>query len=116
MFEKFAEEIKKYREFKFDRKDYQNRVKAMPKNYQTVFNGIANYMWSSGGGSSVTYAITDILAMFEEAAKSGKNVLDITGENIIGFADGVLHELNTQHWVEKMKTDQNKAILDKLEK
>lgn len=117
MLEKFFEEIKKYKENKFDREEYLSRIKALPKDYQTVYNGMAEYMWSSGvGGSGVMDSLLDILSLFEDGAKNGRKVLDITGEDVIGFSDNILRELSGKTWIGKMKADKNKAILGKLEK
>jgi len=117
MFGDFFDGIKTYKASKFDRKTFQKRVNALPKNYKIVFNGISNYMWSScTNGSGVTYALLDVLSLFENSAKNGKSVFDITGENIIGYADGLLQKISETTWLEKMKSDLNKGILEQLEK
>lgn len=117
MFEKMLEEIKNYKDHKFDREEYLARIKSLPQDYQIVYNGMSNYMWSSGvGGSGIMEVLLDVLSMLEDGAKDEKNILDITGEDVIGFADSLLRELPNKTWVDKMKSDKNKEILDKLGK
>lgn len=113
MFEKLIEGIKHYKNSKFDRDAYLACINALPKDYQIAYNGISNYMWSSGvDGGSVMETLLDVLAIFEEGAKDNKEVLNIVGEDVIGFADSLLQELPGKTWVDKMKSDMNKKIID----
>jgi DNA-binding ferritin-like protein (Dps family) len=117
MFEKLIEEIKHYKNSKFDREEYLARVKALPKDYQAAYNGISNYMWGSGiGGNGVMETLLDVLTIFEDGVSDNKGVLSITGEDIVGFADNLLRELPGKTWVDKMKSDKNKSIIDDIKR
>ena len=115
MFEKLIEGIKHYKNRKFDREGYLARIKALPKDYQVVYNGISDYMWSSGvGGSSVTETLFDVLAALEDGATDNRDIFSITGKNVIEFADNLLRELPEKTWMDKIKADKNKSIVDKI--
>ena len=117
MFEKMFEEIRHYKSNKFNREAYLARIKALPKDYQVVYNGISDYMWSSGaGGTSVMEALFDVLTVFEDGARDNKDVFSITGENIIGFTDSLLHELPVKTWMDKIKADKEKSIIDAVKR
>jgi Uncharacterized protein conserved in bacteria len=113
MFEKLIEGIKHYRSHTFDREAYLARVNALPKDYQAVYNGISDYMWSSGAdGRSVMETLFEVLIAFEDGARDNREIFSITGENVIEFADSLLRELPGKTWVDKMKSDRNKNIVD----
>ena len=117
MFEKLLEEIKCYKNSKFDREAYLARIKALPKDYQTVYNGISGYIWSSGiDGSSVMDALFEVLTAFEDGARDKKDVFSITGKNVIEFADNLLHELPGKTWMDKIKEDKNKSIVNAVKR
>ena len=48
MFEKMFDEIKEWKGYKFNTREYTARVKVLPKNYQIVYEGIIEYIWSFG--------------------------------------------------------------------
>jgi DNA-binding ferritin-like protein (Dps family) len=117
MFEKLIEGIKHYKNSTFDREAYLARIKALPKDYQIVYNGISDYMWSSGaGGAGVMETLCEVLAAFEDGTKDKRDVFSITGENTIEFADGLLHELPGKTWMDKIKEDKNKSIVDAVKR
>jgi len=117
MFEKLIEEIKHYKDSKFDRETYLARIRVLPKDYQAVYNGIADYMWSSGaGGTSVMETLFEVLTAFEDGARDKREVFSITGEDVIDFADNLLHELPEKTWMGKIKADKNKSIVDAVKR
>ena len=117
MFEKLIEGIKHYKDSKFDREAYLARIKALPKDYQTVYNGISDYMWSSGAdGDSVMDTLFEVLTAFEDGARDNKDVFSISGENVIEFADNLLHELPGKTWMDKIKEDKNKSIVNAVKR
>jgi DNA-binding ferritin-like protein (Dps family) len=117
MFEKFMEGIEHYKNSKFDREAYLARIKALPEDYRIVYNGISDYMWSSGvGGTGVTETLSEVLAAFEDGARDNRDVFGITGKNVIEFADGLLRELPGTTWMDSVKTDMNKNIIDAVKR
>jgi len=79
----------------------QARAKALPKDYAYMYRKIQRYMWGNAwhvtGGVEVdlTPLFADLLDLFETAAAEGKSVLDVTGEDVAGFCDGLLRSTLT---------------------
>ena len=62
------------------------RAKALPTEYATAYKEIRNYIFGTAG----IYHMRPLIALvdlLEEAAASGKHVLDITGPDVAAFAD-----------------------------
>jgi DNA-binding ferritin-like protein (Dps family) len=117
MIEKLLEGIKHYKNSKFDREAYLERVSSLPKDYQAAYNGICDYMQSSGAdGESVMDTLFEVLAAFEDGANDNRDVFSITGENVIEFADDLLREIRGETWMDKIKTDKNKRITDAVKR
>lgn len=75
-----------------DKREYRRmmtRVDALPEDYRFAYNKIQHYMWKfvSGGGLDIVALQADLLELFEEGAAEGKNVYDITGEDVAAFCD-----------------------------
>ena len=58
--------------------------------------------------------LTDILELFESGAQGGKNVLNIVGDDVSNFCDGILKEVQAQTWTGKKKEMLNQTIHKKL--
>jgi DNA-binding ferritin-like protein (Dps family) len=115
--EKVSNGIRHYQNSQFDRKAYLARIKALPKDYQIVYNGISDYFWGMGpdNGTGVMEILMDVLDGFENGARNNTPVLELTGgENIIAYCDNLLETASYKTWVDRMKFEKNKNILDKL--
>ncbi|MHC1716720.1 MAG: DUF1048 domain-containing protein [Candidatus Dojkabacteria bacterium] len=96
-------------------KKLEARAKALPKDYQIVYNEIKTYMWNlwrfevenDMGDFTV---LEDLLGLFEEGAANKKDVLEVTGEDIAAFCDELFHA--TETWKNKL----NNEIMKKLGK
>ncbi len=64
--------------------------------------------------SSMMNVLTDMLELFESGAQEGKNVLDIVGDDVSDFCDGLLKEVKAQTWTGKRKEMLNQNIHKKL--
>ena len=89
--------IKKMRKDKKEYQEMMTRVKALPEEYQFVYEKMTKYMWNFAGGDGfdmlkVQY---DLIDLFEEGAAEGKSVLDITGEDVAAFCDELLRNAKT---------------------
>lgn len=100
-----------------DKKEWnamEARAKALPKDYQVVYDGIKNYMFnfSAGGGMDIVNILKDLLDLFEEGAANGKGALDITGDNVAAFSDELLKNAKTytEGWREKLNSDIAKKL------
>lgn len=99
------------------KKELNGRIKALPKEYQVVFYEIIKYLWQfASSEADVLNMQIDIIDMFEAGVQNGKNVLDIVGDDIIGFCDGILGAVPEHTWMGKMKLAMNKNIHKKLSK
>jgi DNA-binding ferritin-like protein (Dps family) len=98
----------------------QARAKALPKDYAYMYHKIQRYMWgnawrvSGGIEMDLTPLFADLLDLFETAAAEGKPVLDVTGEDVAAFCEGLLR--NTQTSTGSQGETLNRDIRNKLGK
>lgn len=107
-------DIKQMIEDKREFKHQMKRIDALPEDYRYVYKKIQKYMWSLCGGDG--YDMMDIqyelIDLFEEGAASGKDVLEITGEDVAAFADELLENAGT--YISNRRIALNKDIAKKL--
>ena len=97
------------------KKELNRRLKALPEDYQVVFYEISKYLYQfATSDAGVVNMQFDILDMFETGAQDGKDVLDIVGNDVIGFCDGLLGAVPEHTWIGKMKSTLNQSIHKKL--
>jgi len=99
-----------------DKKEYREqmgRVEALPEDYRFVFEKIHRYMWSFavGGGSDMLKTQRELIELFEASAADGKHVLDVTGEDVVGFCDELL--LGTKMWTDNFRKKLNRDMMNK---
>lgn len=106
--------IKKIVEEKREYKAMMARVDALPEDYKYVYKKIQNYMWkfASGSGYDVVEIQEGMLELFEQGVAEGKTVIEITGDDVAGFADELMKEART--YTEKWGDDLNADIAKKL--
>lgn len=102
-----------------DKKEYKEmmaRVDALPEDYSFVFKKIQGYMWNfaAGDGYDMLKIHYELIEMFETGAAHGKQVLEITGEDVGAFCDELLRSAKTYtgSWREKL----NKEIGERFAK
>lgn len=99
---KMAGDKKKYREM-------MARVKALPEDYQFVFDKIQGYMWkfAAGDGYDMLKIQYELIELFEAGAADSKPVLQVTGEDVAAFCDELLRNAKTytEDWHEKLNRD-----------
>ncbi len=105
--------IRKMLASKREYKRQMARVATLPEDYQYVFKKIVSHMWmfADGAGYDMMEVHYGLLDLFEAGAVDGKNVLEVTGEDVAGFCDELLRNTNTytENWREKLNRDiQNK--------
>ena len=107
--------LKKIMEGKRAYRQHMARVKALPVDYQYVFQSIQNATWqhTAGAGYDMMELHSDLLALFEENAAAGKPVLEVTGEDVAGFVEELLKSVRTRS--EDSKTRFNCRILKHVE-
>lgn len=113
--EKGFESLKNLKQDKREYKEQVARVKALPEEYEFVYEKITRYMWGfSGGGDGYDMLAVQagLLELFETSAADGKGVLEVTGEDVAAFADELLR--NARTYAENQRTKLNREILGKL--
>ncbi len=73
------------------------RVKALPADYQIVYQEIQKYLFKVGPVelSEGNEPLAGIVNLFEEGAFSGKGVLEVTGKDVAGFCDELIKDSKT---------------------
>lgn len=102
-----------------DKKEYKMmmaRVDALPEDYQFVFKSIQNYMWNfaTGNGMDMLHIQYELIDLFESGAAQGRQVLEITGEDVASFADELVAQART--YTAKYRDDLNQSIMKRLGK
>ncbi|MBE5098599.1 DUF1048 domain-containing protein [Priestia aryabhattai] len=102
-----------------DKKEYKMmmaRVEDLPEDYQFVFKKIQNYMWnfSSGNGMDMLHMQYELIDLFEAGAAEGRQVLEITGDDVASFADELV--ANAKTYMVKYREDLNQSIKERLGK
>lgn len=90
-------QIKEIIEGKKEWRAHMARVKALPKDYQIVYEEIQKYLFKVGP-VELTNGIgllSGIIDLFEEGAAMGKNVLNVTGSNVADFCDDLIKDSKT---------------------
>lgn len=54
----------------------------------------------------------DLIELFEASAADGKHVLDVTGEDVVGFYDEFLHD--TTKWTDSFRKKLNRDMMNKF--
>ena len=89
------------------------RSKALPNDYQVAYKEIMQYIWSSSGISTIE-PIKVLLDLFEESAANGKDVLEITGNDVAAFCDELIK--GEKSYFEDSRKKLNDRIAKKLKK
>lgn len=108
--------IKKILEDKKEYKEMMARVEALPGDYPEVYKKICNYMWrfASGNGMDMLHIQYELIDLFEAGAAEGRQVLEITGDDVAAFADELV--ANAKTYVAKYREDLNQSIMKRLGK
>ncbi len=99
-----------------DKKEWiamEARVNTLPGDYRIVYGEVKSYMWrfASGDGMATIAILEDVLRVFESSAAQGKNVLDVTGEDLAGFCD---ERLRGTTYLDKWRESFNRDVATKL--
>ena len=91
----------------------EKRAKALPHDYRVAYAEIKRYIWNSTGISTMN-PFKVLIDLFEESAANGRDVLEITGNDVAAFCDELVRGEKTyfEGWREKL----NRNIAKKIEK
>ena len=95
---------------------HMERVKDLPSDYQLVFKEVQNFLWefSAGDGMDMLPAMYGLLEFFEEGAANHLSVMELVGEDVGGFAENTLHEIQAATRINELKRKMNERIAKKL--
>jgi DNA-binding ferritin-like protein (Dps family) len=93
---------------------YVRRVKALPPDYQFTLQQIEKFMWNFASDGQVIQVFEEIADLFEDGARRGQAVLEITGEDVAGFCQAILAEIQAHTWTGKKADDLNRAVHQRL--
>ena len=101
----------------WDKKEYKQmmaRVEKMPMDYQFVYKKIQEYMWNfaAGDGYDMLKIHYELIDLFEAGVADGKQVLEITGDDVASFCNELLENAKTYtaDWGKKL----NESIMKEL--
>lgn len=116
IFEKLVGSVDAKKEYK----EMMKRVKLLPPDYYFAFNKMQKYMWkhAAGNGYDMLHIQYEIIELFEIGASSGKNVVEIVGEDVASFCDELLKTVKTynMNWHNKLNRDMAKRLGQRDEK
>lgn len=100
-----------------DKKEWRSmeaRADALPRDYRIVYGEIKPYLWrfTTGDGMATLAVLKDVLGLFEASAGEGKQVLDVTGEDVAAFCDQRLR--GTPSWVDQGRASLNRDVARQL--
>lgn len=74
------------------------RIKALPRDYQIVYEQMQNYLFKVGPEpfEASLELLSGIAGLFTEGAAAGKDVLAVTGRDVASFCDGLIADVPTQ--------------------
>jgi len=106
--------IKDIIEGKKEWRAHMARVKALPQDYQIVYNEIQKYLFKVGPVELTEGMglLSGIIDLFEEGAVLGKGVLEVTGSDVAAFCDDLIKDSKTYADINQASVDQevNKAM------
>ncbi|MEG0451547.1 MAG: DUF1048 domain-containing protein, partial [Coprobacillus sp.] len=106
--------IKKMIESKREYKEAMKRVDKLPEDYQYVFKKIQEHMWmfASGAGYDMMEIHYGLIELFEQNAAEGKDVLEVTGDDVAAFCEDLLRSASTytENWRIKLNQDIHKKL------
>ena len=110
-YEKLVGSMEGKKEFR----EYRARGNALPGEYRTAWSEMERYIWNFGAMDGSLELLLDIVVLLESAAAEGRDVLDITGNDVAGFCDGLIAEWKGRTWQGEMKKKFNEQFHKKLE-
>jgi DNA-binding ferritin-like protein (Dps family) len=94
-------------------KALEARAKLLPEDYRTVYAEIKHYIWQGGTGTmDPTNMLKGLVELFEQGAADGKHVLEITGDDVAAFVDGLLRDEKT--YADSLREKLNQVVAKKL--
>ncbi len=97
-------------------KAFKRSVKNLPEDYQFVYHQMEKYIFKTTilNEEQIIEVFTDLIKLFEQASYDGKDVLDVTGDDVADFCDRLTADYPSYNDV--VKADVEVAINKSIEK
>lgn len=96
-------------------KAIEARAKLLPEEYRVVYEEIKRYIWQGGAGViDPSNLFKRLISLFEEGVASGKQVLEITGDDVGAFVGELVRGEKT--YIDSLREKLNSTIAKKLGK
>ena len=92
---------------------YRARARRLPEEYRIVFQEMEKYLFQFAMDGQPE-RFSDLVSQFEAGAAEGKEVLDITGDDVIGFCDDLIREWMSRTWQDQVRERFNQRIHARL--
>jgi len=102
-----------FKDTKYSKKSwyaYRARVEALPDDYHFVMDQIQKYLFNMAMDAQSVTVLQSILELFEEGVAEGRAVLEVTGDDVAGFARDVMTAVQAQTWAGKMGQQLNDRV------
>ncbi len=95
-------------------KAMEARAAALPRDYRIVYSEMKSYLWrfTTGDGMDTIAVLQDVLGLFQTSAAQGKDVLEVTGNDVAAFCDQRLPPVTS--YLHKWRASVNRDVADKL--
>ncbi|MGI5896399.1 MAG: DUF1048 domain-containing protein [Oscillospiraceae bacterium] len=109
-------QLRKWKQEKREYRNYQARKRSLPQEYQIVIKEMEQYFWNFALDSSMMDLLYRLIELFEEGAREQRSVLSITGNDVGGFCDDLIAQVQLNTWAAQRRRKLNQTIAKKLEK
>lgn len=110
MIDKISDFFKNTRTDKKAWHDYRARVAALPGDYRFVMEQIQGYIFNVAMDAQSVAVLRSILELLEEGAAEQRAVLDVTGDDVAGFAYDVMAAVQAKTWASQKGAQLNDRV------
>ncbi|MCL2652327.1 MAG: DUF1048 domain-containing protein [Propionibacteriaceae bacterium] len=89
---------------------YRARVESLPDDYRFVMEQIQKFLFNVAMDAQSVTVLQAILELFEEGVAAHRPVLEVTGDDVAGFARDVMTAIQAQTWAGKMSQQLNDRV------
>lgn len=109
-------QLRKWKQEKREYRNYQARKRSLPQEYQIVIKEMEQYFWNFALDSSMMDLLYRLIELFEEGAREQRSVLSITGNDVGGFCDDLIAQVQLNTWAAQRRRKFNQTIAKNLGK
>ncbi|OMF55178.1 hypothetical protein BK139_17805 [Paenibacillus sp. FSL R5-0490] len=97
-------------------KDFEERAKILPAEYQSAWQEIKSNLWVHGDftGRSLMPILDSILELLEVTSADGQSIEEVLGDDISGFCAALVGGEGAKSYRDKWRDQLNKNVARKL--